>query len=287
MSGKWFDVVQYGVDPATGLLDYAGLEELALEHVPRLIIAGGSAYPRVTDFAFIREVADRMGGIFLVDMAHFAGLVAGGVHPSPFPHAHIVSCTTTKTLRGPRGGLLLTNDAAMAKKIDAAIFPGMQGSLHPNTIAAKAVCLGEALQPSFGVYAQQVVANAQALAAALERRGLGICSGGTDTHLVLVDLKPKGLLGRQAEQRLEETGITCNKNPIPFDPANPNQWSGLRLGTASGTTRGMGTETFEKIGNLIADVLDAGTASKPDMALHQRVKAQVQDICQQHPTYPN
>lgn len=286
MSGKWFDAVQYGVDPQTGLLDYEGLERLALEHPPKLIIAGGSAYPRVIDFAFIRSVAERVGATFLVDMAHFAGLVAGGVHPSPLPHAHIVSCTTTKTLRGPRGGLLLTDNAQLARKIDSAIFPGMQGSLHPNTIAAKAVCLGEAMQPSFKIYAGQVVANARALAVTLEQRGLGICTGGTDTHIVLVDLKPKGLLGAQAEQIMEAADITCNKNPIPFDPANPKKWSGLRLGTAAGTTRGMDTETFTLIGNLIANVLDAqAAAGKPDLKVVERVKAQVQEICQGYPSY--
>jgi len=197
-----------------------------------------------------------------------------------------VSCTTTKTLRGPRGGLLLTDNAQLARKIDSAIFPGMQGSLHPNTIAAKAVCLGEALQPSFQGYAQRVIANARALAAALEQRGLGICSGGTDTHLVLVDLKPKGLLGAQAENCLEAADITCNKNPIPFDPPNPNKWSGLRLGTAAGTTRGMDTERFGLIGNLIADILDARATDKTDLAVLERVKSQVRDICQQYPTYP-
>lgn len=287
MSGKWFNAVQYGVDPQTGLLDYEELERLALEHKPKLIIAGGSAYPRVIDFPFIRSVAERVGAIFLVDMAHFAGLVAGDVHPSPLSHAHIVSCTTTKTLRGPRGGLLLTDDVSLAKKIDSAIFPGMQGSLHPNTIAAKAVCLGEALQPSFTVYASEVVANARALAETLERRGLGICTGGTDTHIVLVDLKPKGLLGTQSEQVLEDANITCNKNPIPFDPPNPKKWTGLRLGTAAGTTRGMNTETFTLIGNLIADVLDALSGSdEPDMKVIERVKAQVAEIYQNHPTYP-
>ena len=285
MSGKWFDTVQYDVEPHTGLLDYAQLERLALEHQPRLIIAGGSAYPRVIDFAFIRSVADRVGATFLVDMAHFAGLVAGGVHPSPLPYAHIVSCTTTKTLRGPRGGLLLTDNPELARKIDSAIFPGMQGSLHPNTIAAKAVCLGEALKPSFQEYARQVVANAKELATVLEKRSLGICSGGTDTHLILVDLKPIGLMGTQAERCLEDADITCNKNPIPFDPANPNKWSGLRLGTAAGTTRGMGTETFALIGDLIADILDAGAKVKPDMTVLDRVKGQVWDICQQYPTY--
>ncbi len=286
MSGKWFNAVQYGVDPQTGLLDYEELERLAFEHKPKLIIAGGSAYPRVIDFEAIRAVADRVEATFLVDMAHFAGLVAGCVHPSPLPYAHIVSCTTTKTLRGPRGGLLLTNAPQLAKKLDSAIFPGMQGSLHPNTIAAKAVCLGEALQASFKVYAQQVVENARALAISLEKRGLGICAGGTDTHLVLVDVKPKGLLGSHAEQALEAANITCNKNPIPFDPANPKKWTGLRLGAAAGTTRGMDTETFTLIGNLIADVLDAlAGGDEPDNKVENRVKAQVAQICQNHPTY--
>jgi len=283
MSGKWFDAVQYGVDQQTGLLDYEELERLALEHTPKLIIAGGSAYPRIIDFAFIRSVAESVGATFLVDMAHFAGLVASGVHPSPLPHAHIVSCTTTKTLRGPRGGLLLTDDAQLARKIDSAIFPGMQGSLHPNTIAAKAVCLGEALQPAFKFYARQVVANARALAATLEQRGLGICTGGTDTHIVLVDLKPKGLLGTDAEQILEAADITCNKNPIPFDPPNPKNWTGLRLGTAAGTTRGMDVETFALIGNLIADLLD----EDPDNSTVELIKTKVQGICQRHPTYLN
>ena len=286
MSGKWFNAVQYGVDPDTGWLDYAELERLALDHNPKLIIAGGSAYPRVIDFPLIRSVAERVGATFLVDMAHFAGLVAGGVHPSPLPHAHIVSCTTTKTLRGPRGGLLLTNDHQLAKKIDTAIFPGMQGSVHPNTIAAKAICLGEALRPSFKDYAQQVIDNARALADILEQRGLGICAGGTDTHIVLVDLKPYDLLGTRSEQVLEDANITCNKNPIPFDPPNPKQWTGLRLGTAAGTTRGMNAETFTVIGNLIADMLDA-VAGKAvtDAEVVARVKAQVAEICQQHPTY--
>ena len=238
------------------------------------------------DFPFIRSAADRVGATFLVDMAHFAGLVAGGVHPSPLPHAHIVSCTTTKTLRGPRGGLLLTNESQLAKKIDSAIFPGMQGSLHPNTIAAKAVCLGEAMRPSFKVYAQEVVDNARALAGSLEERGLGICAGGTDTHLVLVDVKPKGLLGTHAEQALEAANITCNKNPIPFDPTNPKKWTGLRLGTAAGTTRGMNAEMFTLIGNLIADVLDdLSGGDEPDIKVENRVKAQVAKICQNHPTY--
>ena len=286
MSGKWFNAVQYGVDPQTGLLDYAQLEQLALEHKPKLIVAGGSAYPRVIDFAFIRSVADRVGATFLVDMAHFAGLVAGDAHPSPIPHAHIVSCTTTKTLRGPRGGLLLTNDESLARKLDTAIFPGMQGSLHPNTIAAKAVCLGEALQPSFKEYAKQVVTNARALASALEARGVGICTGGTDTHLVLLDLKTKGLLGIQAEPILEAANITCNKNSIPFDPPSPKKWTGLRLGASAGTTRGMNEETFIQIGNLIADLLDSASATgEADLTVREKVKKSVLDICEKHPTY--
>ena len=286
MSGKWFEVVQYGVDPKTGLLDYEQLSQLALEHKPRLIIAGGSAYPRVIDFKYIRSVADQVGAIFLVDMAHFAGLVAGDAHPSPIPHAHIVSGTTTKTLRGPRGGLLLTNEEALAKKLNSAIFPGMQGSLHPNTIAAKAVCFGEALQPTFKDYAHQVIANARALASALEARGVGICTGGTDTHLILIDLKTKGLLGTQAESILESANIICNKNSIPFDPINPNKWTGLRLGTAAGTTRGMDAETFTQVGNLIADLLESTSETgKPDLAVLEGVKESVLEICKKHPTY--
>jgi len=286
MSGKWFNAVQYGVNAQTGLLDYAQLEKLALEHKPKLIVAGGSAYPRVIDFAFIRSVADQVGATFLVDMAHFAGLVAGDAHPSPIPHAHIVSCTTTKTLRGPRGGLLLTNDESLARRLDSAIFPGMQGSLHPNTIAAKAVCLGEALQPSFKDYAKQVVTNARALASALEANGVGICTGGTDTHLVLVDLKTKGLLGIQAEPILEAANITCNKNSIPFDPPSPKKWTGLRLGTSAGTTRGMNKETFIQIGNLIADLLDTVSAKgEPDPITIEKVKKSVLEICAKHPTY--
>ena len=287
MSGKWFNVVQYGVDPQTGLLDYAQLEQLASEHKPRLIIAGGSAYPRVIDFEFIRSVADRIDATFLVDMAHFAGLVAGDAHPSPIPHAHIVSGTTTKTLRGPRGGLLLTNDEILAKKLNSAIFPGMQGSLHPNTIAAKAVCLGEALQPSFKDYAQQVVVNARALASALEARGVGICTNGTDTHLILIDLKTKELLGVEAEPILKSANITCNKNSIPSDPISPKKWTGLRLGTAAGTTRGMDAETFTQIGNLIADLLkSASETGEPNLTVIEKVKKSVLEICEKHPTYP-
>ena len=287
ISGKWFNAVQYGVDPDTGLLDYKQLEQLAIEHKPKLIITGGSAYPRVIDFEFIRSVADKVDATFLVDMAHFAGLVAGDAHPSPIPHAHIVSCTTTKTLRGPRGGLLLTNDETLAKKLNSAIFPGMQGSLHPNTIAAKAVCLGEALQPSFKDYAKQVVTNARALASALEARGVGILTGGTDTHLILIDLKTKGLLGVQAEPILEAANITCNKNSIPLDPISPKKWTGLRLGTAAGTTRGMDAETFTQIGNLIADLLDSASENgEGNPVVIEKVKQSVLEICEKYPTYP-
>ena len=286
MSGKWFKAAQYGVHPQSGLLDYAELERLALEHRPKLIITGGSAYPRVIDFAFIREVADKVGAVFLVDMAHFAGLVAGRAHPSPLPHAHIVSGTTTKTLRGPRGGLLLTNDSQLAKKLNSAVFPGTQGSLHPNVIAAKAVCLGEALRPEFQTYAGQVITNARALAAALQECGLGICAGGTDTHLVLVDLKPKGLTGVQAEQSLEAANITCNKNPVPFDPPSPKQWTGLRLGTAAATTRGLSESDFTLLGHLIAGLLDsARAAGQPEQAVIETVRRQVQELCTRYPLY--
>ncbi|MDP6777856.1 MAG: serine hydroxymethyltransferase [Candidatus Latescibacteria bacterium] len=286
LSGQWFNAVQYGVVEGTGLLDYEELGRLASEHRPRLIIAGGSSYPRTIDFEAIRSTANRVEALFLVDMAHFAGLVAGWAHPSPMPHAHIVSCTTTKTLRGPRGGLLLTNDAGLARKIDSAVFPGVQGSLHPNVIAAKAVCLGEALQPEFRTYARAVVDNARSLAAALEKRGLGVCAGGTDTHLVLVDVSMKGLTGVQAERCLEAAGITCNRNAIPTDPANSTEWSGLRFGSAACTTRGMGTEEFRRIGEMIGDLLNSASEtgeSSPEVVCN--VSAQVREICAEYPTY--
>ncbi len=280
LSGKWFDVVQYGVEGASGLLDYDELERKALDHRPKLIITGGSAYPRAIDFSFIRRVAERIGATLLVDMSHFAGLVAGRVHPSPIPHAHVVSTTTTKTLRGPRGALLLTDDGDLARKLDAAVFPGVQGSVHLNHVAAKAVCLGEALRPSFGKYAAQVVANAQALAASLEEEGLDICTGGTDTHLVLVDLKPVELTGFQAEKCLERAGITSNRNPVPFDPPAPGKWTGLRLGTAAATTRGFTAADFKRIGHLMGRLLasarGSGTAAP---AVAREVREEVAMMC--------
>ncbi|MEJ2148951.1 MAG: serine hydroxymethyltransferase [Chloroflexota bacterium] len=286
LSGKWFDVASYGVEADTGLLDYAELERLALERRPRLIIAGGSAYPRTIDFARIRAVADRVGATFLVDMAHFAGLVAGGVFPSPVPHAHITSCTTTKTLRGPRGGVLLTDDPKLARRIDSAVFPGTQGSLHPNVIAAKAVCLGEALQPAFRVYAAQVVENARALAETLAARGLGVIAGGTDTHIVLADVSPCGLTGDQAEKALEAAHITSNKNPAPGDPSDPARWRGVRLGTAAGTTRGLDADDFRLIGGMIADVWrSAGEAGEPAPGVLESVRGQVAALCERYPVY--
>jgi glycine hydroxymethyltransferase len=287
MSGKWFHALSYGVDERTGLLNYDEMERLAREHRPKLIIAGGSAYPRVIDFKRVRLVADEVGATFLVDMAHFAGLVAGGAHPSPVPHAHITSTTTMKTLRGPHGGILLSNDLELGKRLDSAVFPGAQGSVHLNNVAAKAVCLGEALRPEFGEYAARVVSNARVLAEALQGRGLGVMTGGTDTHLVLVDVKTKGLTGDQAEKVLEVAGITCNKNVIPGDPKSPKKWSGIRLATSSGTTRGLGGEHFARIGDSIADVLESvGEDGEPDADVAARVKGYVSELCKAFPTYP-
>jgi glycine hydroxymethyltransferase len=287
MSGKWFNALSYGVDVETGLLDYDEMARLAREHQPKLLIAGGSAYPRVIDFERIRSVADEIGATFLVDMAHFAGLVAGGAHPSPVPHAHITSTTTMKTLRGPHGGILLSNDDELGKRLDSAVFPGAQGSVHLNNVAAKAVCLGEALRPEFKDYAEQVVTNARALAEALLARGLGVVTSGTDTHLVLADVKTKGLTGQQAEKALEAAGITCNKNVIPGDPKSPRKWSGIRLAASSGTTRGLKSGQFARIGDFIADVLEsAGPDGAPDPDVAARVKGRVSELCQAYPTYP-
>ena len=263
LSGKWFKAAQYGVRRADALIDFDEVERLAREHRPRLIIAGGSAYPRVIDFARFRAIADSVDAILMVDMAHFAGLVAGGAHPSPFPHAHVVTTTTHKTLRGPRGGMILTDDEALAKKINSAVFPGVQGGPLMHAIAAKAVAFGEALAPEFRGYARAVVDNARAVAAALEERGLDIVSGGTDTHLLLVDLRPKRLTGKAAERALENAHITCNKNGIPFDPEKPTVTSGVRVGTPAATTRGFGTAEFRQVGSLLADVLD-GLAADPE-----------------------
>ncbi|MGE5517898.1 MAG: serine hydroxymethyltransferase [Bacteroidota bacterium] len=285
-SGKWFNAVQYGVRLQDALVDFDEVEALAKEHKPKLIIAGGSAYPRVIDFARFRQIADEVGALFMVDMAHFAGLVAGGQYPNPFPHAHVVTTTTHKTLRGPRGGMILTNDEAIAKKINSAIFPGIQGGPLMHVIAGKAVAFGEALQPEFKAYAVQVVANARALADTLVRRGLAIVSGGTDSHLMLVDLRPKKLTGKAAEASLEHAGMTCNKNGIPFDPEKPTITSGVRLGTPAATTRGFGVAEFTKVGELIGDVLD-GLAANPEdnSAAEAKARAEVAELCRRFPIY--
>ena len=256
MSGKWFKPVPYNVRRDDQRIDMDEVERLAKEHKPKLIIAGGSAYPRVIDFKRFREICDDVGAYLMVDMAHFAGLVAGGAHPSPFPHAHVVTTTTHKTLRGPRGGVVLTNDEALAKKINSAVFPGLQGGPLMHVIAAKAVAFGEALRPSFKTYARNVVENAKALAETLKSQGLDIVSGGTDTHLMLVDLRPKRLTGKVAEAALGRAHITCNKNGIPYDPEKPFVTSGVRLGTPAGTTRGFGIAEFKEVGGLISEVLD-------------------------------
>jgi glycine hydroxymethyltransferase len=288
MSGKWFNAVQYGVRREDHLIDYDQVEALAREHKPQLIIAGGSAYPRIIDFARFRAIADDVGALFMVDMAHFAGLVAAGVHPSPFPHAHIATTTTHKTLRGPRGGMILTQDEALAKRINSAVFPGLQGGPLMHVIAAKAVAFGEALRPEFKDYSKAVIANAQALAARLKARGAEIVSGGTDTHLALIDLTPLGVTGRDADEALERAGITCNKNGIPFDPLPPVKTSGIRVGSPAGTTRGFGIAEFEAIGDMVADVLDALSAKGEhgDPAVEADVRARVRALCERFPIYP-
>ena len=283
MSGKWFNAIQYGVRRDDDLIDFDQVEALAKEHKPTLIIAGGSAYPRHIDFAKFRAIADEVGATFLVDMAHFAGLVAAGEHPTPFGHAHVVTTTTHKTLRGPRGGMVLTNDEAIAKKINSAVFPGLQGGPLMHVIAAKAVAFGEALEPGFKSYAKAVIANAQTLANRLKERGADLVAGGTDTHLALVDLRPLGITGRQADEALERAGITCNKNGIPFDPLPPMETSGIRVGSPAGTTRGFGTTEFAEIGDMVADVL-AGVA-KGDPAMERDVNARVRALCARFPIY--
>ncbi len=290
LSGKWFNALQYGVRREDGLLDYEELEEKARAHKPKLIIAGGSAYPRVIDFARIRRVADEVGAFFMVDMAHFAGLVAAGAHPSPFPHAHIATTTTHKTLRGPRGGLILTNDPDLAKKINSAIFPGIQGGPLMHVIAAKAVAFGEALRPEYRTYARQVAENAKVLAATLVERGFDIVTGGTDTHLMLVDLRPKRVTGKQAEASLERAHMTANKNAIPFDPEKPAVTSGIRLGTPAGTARGFGTEEFRQIGEMIDEVLTGLSGSNAEggnALIEKEVGKRVQALCARFPIYPN
>ncbi|QJU58841.1 serine hydroxymethyltransferase [Sphingomonas sp. AP4-R1] len=288
MSGKWFNAIQYGVTRDTHLIDYDQVEALAKEHKPTLIIAGGSAYPRHIDFARFRAIADEVGAKFMVDMAHFAGLVAGGTHPTPFGHAHVVTTTTHKTLRGPRGGAVFTNDEAIAKKINSAVFPGLQGGPLMHVVAAKAVAFGEALQPSFKLYAQAVIDNAQALAARLKERGAAVVSGGTDTHLALIDLTPLGVTGKDADEALERSAITCNKNGIPFDPLPPVKTSGIRVGSPAGTTRGFGVAEFQEIGDMIADVLDGlrKNGEQGDAQVEQNVRARVEALCDKFPIYP-
>jgi glycine hydroxymethyltransferase len=286
-SGKWFKSVQYGVRREDARIDFDEIERLAKEHKPKIIVAGGSAYPRIIDFVRFRKIADSVGAYLVVDMAHFAGLVAGKVHPSPLPHAHIVTTTTHKTLRGPRGGMILTMDEEIGKKINNSVFPGNQGGPLMHVIAAKAVALGECLKPEFREYAQRVVDNAKALAATLVECGLAIVSGGTDTHLMLVDLRPKKLTGKAAEASLERAGLTCNKNGIPFDPEKPTITSGVRLGTPAGTTRGFGVAEFREVGRLIGQVLD-GLAAHPDdnAAAERAAKARVAELCRKFPVYP-
>ncbi|TNE63275.1 MAG: serine hydroxymethyltransferase [Rhodobacteraceae bacterium] len=286
MSGKWFDVVSYEVDPDTHLIDMEKVREKALETKPKLIVAGASAYPRVIDFEGFRKIADEVGAYLMVDMAHYAGLIAGGKYPNPVPHAHVTTSTTHKTLRGPRGGVILSNDEAIAKKLNSAVFPGNQGGPLMHVIAAKAVAFGEALQPSFSDYAGQVIENAKALADVLKVGGLGIVSGGTDCHMVLVDLRPKGVTGKVAEIALERAGLTCNKNSIPNDPEKPFVTSGIRLGTSAGTTRGFKEAEFEQIGSLILRVLDALSDNpEGDAAVEAEVLAEVKKLCADHPIY--
>jgi len=287
-SGKWFNAIQYGVNDDDHLINYDEVEALAKEHQPKLIIAGGSAYPREIDFAKFRAIADAVGALFMVDMAHFAGLVATGLHPSPLGFADVVTTTTHKTLRGPRGGMILTNDEAIAKKINSAVFPGLQGGPLMHVIAAKAVAFGEALRPEFTSYCAAVIENAKILAATLKERGADVVAGGTDTHLALIDLSPLEVTGRDADEALERAGITCNKNSIPNDPQPPMKTSGIRVGSPAGTTRGFGPAEFRLIGDMVADVLD-GLREKGeggDPAVEADVRERVQALCDRFPIYP-
>ena len=288
-SGKWFNAIQYGVKREDNLLDYDEVQRLATEHQPKMIIAGGSAIPRIIDFARMRDIADSVGAYLFVDMAHFAGLVAAGIYPSPFPHAHVATSTTHKTLRGPRGGLIVTNDEAIAKKCNSAIFPGIQGGPLMHVIAGKAVAFGEALRPEFKAYQEQVVKNAQALADQLIKGGLDIVTGGTDTHLMLVDLRPKGVTGNITDAALGRAHITTNKNGIPFDPEKPTVTSGIRLGTPAGTTRGFGEAEFRQIANWIVEVVDGIAANGADgnEAVEAKVRAEIEVMCNKFPLYPN
>ncbi|EPX79736.1 serine hydroxymethyltransferase [Salipiger mucosus] len=287
-SGKWFNAVQYGVRKQDNMLDYDEVAALAQEHKPKLIIAGGSAIPRQIDFAKMREIADSVGAWLHVDMAHFAGLVAAGEHPSPFPHAHVATTTTHKTLRGPRGGMILTNDETIAKKVNSAIFPGIQGGPLMHVIAAKAVAFGEALDPSFKTYAQQVIKNAQALSDQLIKGGLDTVTHGTDTHVVLVDLRPKNVKGNATEKALGRAHITCNKNGVPFDPEKPTVTSGIRLGSPAGTTRGFGEEEFRQVADWIIEVVDglAANGEEGNAEVEAKVKAEVEALCKRFPVYP-
>ncbi len=288
MSGKWFNAVPYGVRQDDQLIDMDDVRRLALEHKPKLIICGGTAYSRHWDFAGFRAIADEVGAWLLTDMSHFSGLVAGGAHPSPFPHAHVVTSTTHKSLRGPRSGIILTNDEDLAKKFNTAVFPGMQGGPLVHVIAAKAVAFGEALRPEFKIYAQSVVENAKALAASLEEAGLTIVSGGTDNHLMLVDLTPKEVSGKAAEKGLDRAYLTCNKNAIPFDPRSPFVTSGIRLGAPAGTTRGFGPAEFRKVGGLIAEVVEGmrRNGDEGDAQVEESVRRRVIEMCEAFPVYP-
>lgn len=288
LTGKWFDIVHYGVREDDGLIDYDQAAEIAERHRPKLIICGGSAYPRAIDFARFRSIADGVDAVLLADMAHFAGLVAGGAHPSPLPHAHVVTATTYKSLRGVRGGLILSNDGGLERRLNSAVFPGVQGSVILNAVAAKAVCLGEALRPEFKTYARAVLRNARALAATLVERGIAVVTGGTDTPLMLVDLRDKGLTGAEASASLERAGLTCNKNGVPGDTQPPTITSGLRFGVSAGTTRGFRVEEFETIGNLIADVLEGLAGTVADLSgLEARVMREVAAMTRQFPIYRN
>ena len=286
-SGKWFRAIQYGVRESDGLLDYDEVEALALEHKPKMIIAGASAYPRVIDWKRFKEISDRVNAIFFVDMAHYAGLIAGGSYPSPFPYADVATSTTHKTLRGPRGGIILTNDASISKKVNSAIFPGIQGGPLEHVIAGKAVAFGEALKPDFKTYAQNIVTNARILAEELKAGGLDIVSGGTDSHIVLVDLRPKGLTGKVVDLALEHAGITCNKNAVPFDPESPFVTSGIRLGTPAGTTRGFGPAEWKDIARFILDVIDGlkENGVEANASVEAEVKAKVKQLCDRFPIY--
>jgi glycine hydroxymethyltransferase len=288
-SGKWFNAIQYGVRKQDSLIDYDQIQALATEHQPKMIIAGGSAIPRQVDFAKMREIADSVGAYLMVDMAHFAGLVAAGEHPSPFPYADVATTTTHKTLRGPRGGMILTNNEEIAKKVNSAIFPGIQGGPLMHVIAAKAVAFGEALRPEFKDYQKQVRANAVALADQLMKGGLDIVTGGTDTHVMLVDLRPKGVKGNATEKALGRAHITCNKNGIPFDPEKPMVTSGVRLGTPAGTTRGFGEAEFRQIADWIVEVVDglAANGEEGNAEVEAKVKAEVEELCKKFPMYPN